>query len=205
MINHRLLAHNSREEAIAMKRILFLLLLTAFAALVLTGCASSADTLPTPTPGATNMLDNLMPENSAGAGPAQGAAATASPEGTAGPAANGERTLEDVQKNSQAMEEAVEKLSEVDEAYVVTVGDTALVGLKFAGQYQGQTDDRLKKMVLARVQTVDKTIAKAAVTDNGALVTGIQALAEALKGASSLNDVNDKAEEILRQLTVYGG
>ncbi len=189
-----------------MKKVLFLLLLTVLSAMLLSGCASSADTLPSPTPGATNMLENLLPDTAAGtAQPTANAESNPQPESSAGPAANGERTLEDTKKASQAMEEAVEKLSEVDEAYVVTIGDTAIVGMKYASQYQGQLDDRLKKMVLTRIQTVDKTITKAAVTDNAALTTGIQALAETLKSASSLDDVNDKAEEILRQLTVYGG
>jgi hypothetical protein len=113
-------------------------------------------------------------------------------------------TLESAQQAAQAMEEAVEKLSEVDDAYVVPMGDTALVGLKFTSQYQGGVDDRLKKMVLTRVQTVEKSIAKVAVTDDAALTGGIQALAETMKGASSLTDVNGKAEEMLKQLTVYG-
>ncbi len=186
-----------------MKRILFLLLLTILSSALLTGCASSADTLPSPTPGATDMLDSLLPDTAANTMQPTSTEGNLQPDSSAGPAANGERTLEDTQKASQAMEEAVEKLSEVDDAYVVTVGDTALVGLKLTSQYKGGTDDRLKKMVLTRIQTVDKTVTKAAVTDNAALAAGIEALAETLKGASSLDDVNDKAEEILQKLTVY--
>ena len=189
-----------------MKKIWFLLMLTLLSAALLTGCASSADTLPSPTPGATNMLDNLLPDmGAATASPTQGAGmmGTDAPAASAGPAANGERTLETVQRDAKAMEKAVEQLSEVDDAAVVIVGDTALVGVEFTGQYQGGADDRLKKMVLARLQTVDKTITKAAVTDNQALVKSIDALAETMKGASSLTDVNTKAEELLRQVTVY--
>ncbi len=204
MINHRLLAHNSREEAIAMKKIWFLLLLTVISAALLTGCASNADTLPSPTPGATNMLDGLLPGAGEASASPDAAMPSASPENSAGPAANGEMTLESAQQAAQAMEEAVEKLSEVDDAYVVPMGDTALVGLKFTSQYQGGVDGRLKKMVLTRVQTVEKSIAKVAVTDDAALTGGIQALAETMKGASSLTDVNGKAEEMLKQLTVYG-
>ena len=74
-----------------------------------------------------------------------------------------------------------------------------IVGMR----YQGGADDRLKKMVLSRAQTVDKAVTKVAVTDNAVLTAGIQALAETMKGASSLDDVNTKAEELLRQLTVY--
>ena len=200
MIIHRLLAHNSREEAIAMKRTLMLLMLTLLSAALLTGCASSADTLASPTPGATNMLDNLLP----GTGVSTESPMTnetVQPEGTQAPTAS----IEDTRKAVQAMEEAVERLSEVNDAYVITVGDTALVGLEYENQYQGGTDDRLKKMVLSRLQTVDKNITKVAVTSDEPLVTSIEALAEALKSASSLEDVNKRAEEMLKQLTVYGG
>lgn len=201
MIIHRLPAHNSREEAIYMKRTLMLLALTLLSAVMLTGCRSIADTQASPTPGATNMLNNLMPGTDLTASPLPVPDATMTPDGTAAPAA----TVEDTRKTVKAMEDAVEKLSEVDDAYVITVGDTALVGLEFEKQYQGGTDDRLKKMVLARLQTVDKNIVKVAVTSDEPMVTSIEALTEALKSASSLDDVNNRAEEILRQLTVYGG
>lgn len=182
-----------------MKKTLMFLMLTLLSAALLTGCASNADTLASPTPGATNMLDNLMP-GTATESPMTDSA-TMQPEGTAAPAA----TIEDTRKTVQAMEEALEKLSEVDDAYVITLGDTALVGLEFENQYQGGTDERLKKMVLARLQTVDKNIAKVAVTSDEPLVTSIEALTEVLKSASSLEDVNKRAEDVLKQLTVYGG
>ena len=190
-----------------MKKTLLILMLTLAAALLLTGCASSADTLPSPTPGTGNgMIQPLVPDmngsnNGTGMTPGQ---MTATPAGTAEPLNNGNTvTVENAQQAAQAMKEAVMKLSEVDEAWVVPMGDTALVGVRFDSQYQGGADDRLKKMVLTRVQSVDKAFTKVAVTDNAALVTGIQALADTLKGASSLDEVNTKAEDMLKQLTVY--
>ncbi len=183
-----------------MKKMLLFLMLAAAAALLLTGCASSADTLPSPTPGTGSVtIQPLIPDMNS-----QNMQATDMPSGTAQPMNNGNTmTVESAQKAAQAMKEAVMKLSEVDEAWVVPMGDTALVGVKFDSQYQGGADDRLKKMVLTRVQSVDKAFTKVAVTDSAALVTGIQALAETLKGASSLDDVNTKAEDMLKQLTVY--
>ncbi|MBR5110971.1 MAG: YhcN/YlaJ family sporulation lipoprotein [Clostridia bacterium] len=185
-----------------MKKIILLLLLAMAGAMLLTGCASNADTLPSPTPGTgNNMLSPLTPAATGSIeNPIQNPGTTTMPESTAQPLGN---TVEGAQKAAQAMKEAVVKLSEVDEAWAVPMGDTALVGVKFNTQYQGGADDRLKKMVLARVQSVDKAITKVAVTDNAALVTGIQTLAETLKGASSLDDVNTKAEDMLKQLTVY--
>lgn len=188
-----------------MKKVLLFLMLAAAAALLLTGCASNADTLPSPTPGTNNVtIQPLLPDMNGNNGMGMNAGATAMPSGTAQPMNNGNTpTVEGAQQAAQAMKEAVMKLSEVDEAWAVPMGDTALVGVKFSTQYQGGADDRLKKMVLTRVQSVDKAVTKVAVTDNAALVTGIQALAETLKGASSLDDVNTKAEDMLKQLTVY--
>ena len=192
-----------------MKKIILLLLLTVAAAALLTGCASNADTLPSPTPGTGNgngLIQPLIPDMNSNNGSATGnpGMATGTPMGTADPLNNGNTpTAEDAKQASQAMKEAVMKLSEVDEAWVVPMNDTALVGVKFDSQYQGGVDDRMKKMVLTRVQSVDKAVTKVAVTDNAALVTGIQALAETLKGASALDDVNAKAEDMIKQLTVY--
>ena len=173
-----------------MKKIWLFLFLTVLAAAVLTGCAGNTDTLPTPTPGTSANPGMMSP-----------ARPTAAPEASEAPSAI--RTVEDARKAAEEMEDAIEKLSEVDEADVALAGDTALVGLKLTGQYQGQVDDRLKKMVLTRVQTVEKSIAKAAVTDNTALTAAIRALSDATDGASTLEDMSRKAEEILRQLTVY--
>ena len=173
-----------------MKKIWLYLLLAVLAGVLLTGCAGNADTQPSPTPGASANPGILNPVQS-----------TAAPEASAAP--SGIRTVEDARKAAEEMEDAIERLSEVDEADVALAGDTALVGLKLTGQYQGQVDDRLKKMVLARVQTVEKSITKVAVTDNAALRSAIDALDEAAKGMSALQDMNDKAEEILKQLTVY--
>ena len=61
-------------------------------------------------------------------------------------------------------------------------------------------------MVVGQVEPQEGTMPASqtlAAVDNAALVTGIQALAETLKGASSLDDVNTKAEDMLKQLTVY--
>ena len=180
-----------------------LLLLGLAAALALTGCASGAATMGTPTPNPAPSVDPMMPGMGGANQPSGSPMATGSPDGAPSSQVNGGMTLEDAKKASDEMEDAVEKLSEVDEAYVVPLGDTALVGVTFTREYQGQADDRLKKMVLTRLQTVDKAVTGVAVTDNTALVTGIRALAKGLEGASSMEDVNTRAEEILKQLTVY--
>ena len=48
-----------------MKKIWLFLLLTVLSAALLTGCASTADTLPTPTPGASGMPGTPMQDQNA--------------------------------------------------------------------------------------------------------------------------------------------
>lgn len=207
MIINRLLAHNSCEEAIALKKLWMLMALLTLAAALLTGCASNADTLATPTPGAPMMTPMVSPSTTDGLmnDLMPDLMPSASPDESAAPAmgAGGIETLEDAKRASENMEDALEKLSEVDDAYVVATGTTALVGLEFNGQYQGGVDDRLKQMVLSRVQTVDKTITGVAVTADPALVRNIEALAETLDDATSLSAVATQAEELAGQITVY--
>lgn len=188
-----------------MKKLWLLLLLLTMAAALLAGCASNADTLASPSPGVTdNMLPQVSPNATDGMtspGPDNSVSPDASTAPTLG--AGGIATLEDAKKASEAMEDALEKLTEVDDAYVVATGTTALVGLKFTPQYQGKVDDRMKKMVLTRVQTVDKTITGVAVTDEEARVKEIDALAETLESATSLGAVTTQAEELASQISVY--
>ena len=189
-----------------MKKLWLLLLLTLLASILLTGCASSADSLSTPTPGNTGAQNNLIPNLTATGTP--GPSVTNLPSATGMPdnGNNGAATVqrpEDVRDASKKMADAIERLSEVDDAYVVALGDTALVGLEFAPEYQGKVDDRIKKMVLTRAQTVDKTIRSVAVTDDVKWVQDIEALADTLKNSTNLDALKAQMDDLVKQITVY--
>jgi len=181
-----------------------LLMMTA---VLLTGCTSNADTLASPTPGATQMMPQVSPN------PTDGMIEdlmpdlmpSASPDASAAPAlgAGGITTLEDAKRASEQMEDALEKLSEVDDAYVVATGSIALVGLEFNDQYQGGVDERLQKMVLTRLQTVNKTITGAAITAENDLVRQIESLSDALENATSLSAITTQADELIASIPVY--
>ncbi len=180
-----------------------LLALCIVSALLLAGCASNADTLPSPSPmvsvspGVTNdMLTSPGPSASIMPG------ASVSPGIDTLPAA-GLTTLEAAQKASKDIEDAIEKLTEVDEAYVVAVNDTAIVGLKLNAQYKGTVDDRLKKMVLTRAQTVTKGVTGVAVTNDPTLMTSIEQLAKSLADSTSLAAITAQVDEMAQQITVY--
>lgn len=192
-----------------MKKTGLLLLLLFLSAALLCGCAGNADTLASPTPGAgggmnspmapstTDDMNGILDLNS------PGPEVSAAPDDNATSAAGGIASLEDAKKASEEMEDAIGKLSEIDDAYVVATGDNALVGVKLNDQYQGEVDDRMKKMVLSRVQTVDKSVTGVAVTADEAQVNQIEALSKSLDEASSLSAVSAQAQELIQQIQVY--
>ena len=186
-----------------MKKTVFLVLMLLCAAVLLCGCSGSADTLASPTPGSGGLLNSILPGTTDGSGsmldPQSPGPATTLMPGQDVEAAS----PEDVRKASEEMEDAIGKLSEIDDAFVVPVGDQALVGVKLNEQYQGQVDDRVKKMVLNRVQTVDKAVTGVAVTADAAQVQQVEALCKTLDTASSTSDVSRQAQELMQQITVY--
>ena len=158
---------------------------------LMTGCTSSADTLPSPSPSASttpsntpmvslgptatmapSMDDAGMPQGSM---PGDTAASAANPNATAGV-----NSVEDAERVSDRVTDEVEKLSELDDAEAVVAGNIALVGIQYDAQYQGGLTDRLKQMVEDRVDMVDKTITTVHVTDNAEQVKKIAQLREKL-------------------------
>ena len=106
-------------------------------------------------------------------------AVTASPDMEATPA--GINSVEDAKRMSERVSEEVEKLSEIDEAKAVVAGNIALVGVSYDAQSQGGLTERLKQMVTARAEMVDKAITAVHVTDEEDLVVKISQLHEKLK------------------------
>ena len=176
------------------------MLLLALAAAVLAGCASNADTLASPSP-AVSAMPSASPD-ATNSPPSPQPDASGNP-GSVMPGMGGITSLEDAQKKSEEMEDAIGKLSEVDDAYVVAIDTRALVGVKYNSQYQGQTDDRMKKMILARIQTVDKAVTGVAVSSEEDQVKKIQSLAENLDSATSLSAISSQAEDLMNQITVF--
>lgn len=185
-----------------MKKIGMLGCLILLAALVFTGCSSNADTLASPTPGSNAMM------------PGASAAPMSTPMLTTDMpilsdiqngvnAVMGLTSLKDVQTASEEMEDAVEQLSEVDDAYVIAFQDTAYVGLEMNSQYQGKVDERLQKMVLGRVQTIEKSITGVAVTDDAKKVQEIEKLTEQLDSAQDLTAVTSSLETLMKDIPVY--
>ena len=142
-----------------MKRIWILLVISLVGVGLFTACSSNADTMVQPSP-SPSVSPSASPTATATDSPS--AAPTITDKGMEA----GVNTVEDAQRVSDEVSEEVEKLSELKSAEAVVMGTIAVVGVEYDAQYQEGMTDRLKEMIEARVQAVDKSIVTVHVKDS---------------------------------------
>lgn len=157
-----------------MKKIWILMVISLVGLGLFTACASSADTMPSPSPSAS---PSVSPSPSPSTAPTTSAspmpAVSASPTGNAGV-----NTIEDAQRVSDQVSEEVAKLSEVKKAEAIVAGTIAVVGVEYDAQYQGGLTDRLTEMVQTRVEAIDKSVTTVHVKDDDATMKKLVDLRE---------------------------
>ncbi len=180
-----------------MSKIIGLLTVCALACMLLAGCASNADMAPSPSPGT---MPSTSPSASAGTQNTPDIPATNGVDGSTptqgGQGSEGQDTPESALKASKAVKDSVARLTEVGEATALVVDNMALVGLTYDSQYKGETDERMRGMVLTRAQTVDKSIESVKVTSDPEQVKQIEALYKQLEDGASLDTISASAKEL---------
>jgi YhcN/YlaJ family sporulation lipoprotein len=141
------------------------------------------------------------PEPTASADTAGGATtgmATASPQADKNmPAA---MTPAEAGKLAERISEAVERLSEVDDAEVVIAGNKAAVGIEFDDQYQAGLDDRLRKIIKERIDSVISGISTVAITADTTITDAIESLGERLETMSDMASLQSDLDAIIRKI-----
>lgn len=186
-----------------MKRILYPML--AALCLMLSGCAADSQ--------ATEPSPSVPPTTSPSAAPAQTVAPMSTdpigspsnlPEtildGAADAASAGVTSVTDAKRFIDQVEDELEKLSEVDDAQVIIVGDQAVVAIEPDDQYQGGVDERLRDMVRERIDGVVSGVKRVAVTDDPAIYEALEALGDSLDGAVNLDDLRTQLEELMGRI-----
>lgn len=158
----------------------WLLALLCLCALCLTGCVSgstgSVRTAPaTPSPTAS-MAPSLAPTMVPG-----------TPEPTALPG----MTPAESGKMAEKISEAVERISEVEDAEVIVNNERVLVAVKFDDQYSAGLDARMKDTIIETVQKVDNGIEKVQVTDDDTLYGKVKGLGERIANVTGLDELAD--------------
>lgn len=108
----------------------------------------------------------------------------------------------DAGKLGEQIAEEVERLSEIDDAQVVVMGDTAIIAVEFDDQYKGEMTTRIQDMVKTRVQNVDKNIKNVRVTSDPSLFTTVGEMAQSLTSGTvkALDEIGDEFKTMLDKI-----
>ena len=189
-----------------MKSTLLAACLAAMAGLMLTSCAAGTEPTPSPSPSAAvsespsaqpEATNGMMPDTSAGV----------MPEGTGGPGTGlvpeeeGVTTSADARRAVEAIEDELERLSEVKDAQVVIAGDTAVVALTFDSQYQGGLDERMREIGRERSDGVVKGIKTVEITAATDLMTALEKLGDRLDGEADMAEIRRELDTLINRIT----
>lgn len=132
------------------------------------------------------MATNVPPTNS----PIATAEVTVEPSPAATAGAT-DMTPAQAGKLAEKIAQAVQQISEVEEAKVVVNNGRALVAVKFDAQYSAGLDDRMKQQIIQTVQKVDDTLKDVEVTDDDTLYGQIKGLGERVANVTGLDELAD--------------
>ena len=228
-MNPSSLAHNSGKEANPVKKSLMILLCIAMAGMVLSGCASrrASGTTATAAPIVTNSpMATMSPMASASPdmSPGMQTSGTNATNGMTGttdtmdngmmPVQNGTNGMASAQNGTSSMtpaqadrlaervEEAVERISEIDDAEaVIDTDNRVVIAVEFDDQYKAGLDDRMKQMIIEAVQKVDEKLTDVEITDDSTLYGQVKSLGDRLAKATGLDELADDFGDLWNRIT----
>ena len=107
----------------------------------------------------------------------------------------------DWRAEAENVEEAIEQLSEIDDARVAIAGTSALVGVEFDDAYKGEMTDRIREMVAGVVKKADPSIEMVAVTSSMEDVKAIFDMSDRVRAGEAFEDFREDINAIIRKST----
>ena len=147
-----------------------------------------------------NMLDGMMDGTTDGMTDGGNDADSVLPGSTVIPESTGVTSMDKAKRVIEQIEEELERLSEVDDAEVVIAGNKAAVGIEFDDQYQSGLDDRLRKIIKERVDSVISGISTVAITADEGVMDAIESLGERLDTMSDMAALQSDLEAIIKKI-----
>jgi len=103
---------------------------------------------------------------------------------------------------AERVEEAVERISEIDDAEAVIDSDSRVViAVEFDDQYRAGLDDRMEQMIIEAVQNVDENLTDVEITDDSTLYGQVKSLGERLTKATGLDELADDFGDLWDRIT----
>lgn len=194
-----------------MKKWILALLCMVAASMVMSGCAAgNANGLTTVAPAATGSPAAATMEPAAAAtmeSPMQATAqpmtspdASGSPEGVTSSTTT-MMTPAQAGKLAEQISEAVERISEVDDAEVIVRDERVLVAVEFDDQYNAGLDERMKQTIVDTVKKVDDSLTDVEITDDGTLYGQVKGLAERVGKVTGLDELADDFGDLWDRIT----
>ena len=122
------------------------------------------------------------------------------PGSTMIPESTGVTSMDKAKRVIEQIEDELERLSEVDDAEVVIAGNKAAVGLEVDDQYKAGVDDRLRKIVKERIDSVISGISTVAVTADKGIMDAIESLGERLDTMADMSALENDLDAIIRKI-----
>lgn len=192
-----------------MKKRFLALLCIAVASLVMSGCAAGnasgidATTSPavseSPMAAATTSPEASMSPMTSPMDSPMGSPMT-SPDAQSGSSANS-MTPAQAGRLAEQISEAVERLSEVDDAEVAIHNGRVLVAVEFDDQYNAGLDDRMKQMIMDAVKKVDSSLTDVQITDDDTLYGQVKNLGERVGQVTGLDELADDFGDLWDRIT----
>lgn len=112
-----------------------------------------------------------------------------------------QQQLGDMQKKAQNIDNQVEKIRGVDEASVLVVGNTCLVG--YRPSQAATNTNTMKNVISERVKAMDKSITNVVVSDSADIMSRINRLSTNMgnNGNIDMNQVKNEMNEIMRSVS----
>ncbi|MBR5224645.1 MAG: YhcN/YlaJ family sporulation lipoprotein [Clostridia bacterium] len=200
-----------------MKKSILLVLAVSAALVVLAGCSlGNTDTMgstkapevtftpaATMTPLATIAPAGSMAPESSPMGTAGGMtnAATGDMANSAAGGAAASMTPAEAGKTAEKIAEAVERISEIDDAEVIVRDNRALVAVEFDDQYSAGLDERMKQLITETVQKGESAITEVSITDDNTLYGQVKSLAERIGKATGFDELADDIGDLWSRVT----
>ena len=110
-------------------------------------------------------------------------------------------TPADAGRLAERIAEAVERISEIDDAEVIVRDERALVAVEFDDQYNAGLDERMKKLITETVQKEDENITEVSITDDNTLYGQVKSLAERIGKATGFDELADDIGDLWDRVT----
>lgn len=199
-------AHNSAKEANQLKKSILALLCIVMAGMALSGCSArtasgmNATAAPMVTNSPANQETALAPTAAPQTSPASDNLGMNNGANAANTAADA-MTPADAGRLAEKIADAVERISEIDDAEVVVHNDRVLVAVEFEDQYQAGLDERMKQMIVEAVQKVDDGLRNIEITDDDTLYGQVKGLGQRLANATGLDELADDFGDLWDRIT----